>query len=118
MILSVILQIEANIVLSPRLTRPNGGATREIIVTMLDRLPGEQHRDFAAIGFAFATIRLQMLKHDSDLEWLQERFCYMNDIIRESPFYQWILEEGEAKGVTQGVTQMRQTIVDFVRECF
>lgn len=42
----------------------------------------------------------------------------MNDIIREYPFYQWILEEGEAKGVTQSVAQMRQTIVDFVRECF
>jgi len=111
-----------HLVLYPLLPLTEGGATREIIVTMFDRLHGEQNRDFAAIGFAFATIRLQMLKRDSDLEWLQERFCYMNDIIRESPFYQWILEEGEAKGVTQGVAQsvaqMRQTIVDFVRECF
>ena len=111
-----------HLALYPLLPLTEGGATREIIVTMFDHLHGEQNRDFAAIGFAFATIRLQMLKRDSDLEWLQERFCYMNDIIRESPFYQWILEEGEAKGVTQGVAQsvaqMRQTIVDFVRECF
>ena len=104
--------------LYPLLPLTEGGATCEIIETMFDHLQGEQNRDFAAIGFAFATFRLQMLEHWSDLKWLQERFCYMNDIIRESPFYQWILEEGELKGVAQGVAQMRQTIVDFVRDDF
>ena len=97
-----------------------------MIETMFDRLQGAQNRDFVAIGFACATARLQMLEHWSDLEWLQERFCYMNDIIRESPFYQWILEEGEVKGVAQGiaqgvaqsVAQMRQAVVDFVRDNF
>jgi hypothetical protein len=46
----------------------------------------------------------------------------MDDFLCESPAYQWILEKGEAQGVTQGVTQsvaqMRQTIVDFVRDDF
>ena len=70
-----------------------------------------------SIGVAFATIRLKMLKQYSDLQWLQERL-HMNDIIRESPFYQWALEEGETKGVAQGLAQMRQTVVDFVQEHF
>jgi hypothetical protein len=109
-------------VLYPLLPLTEGGATREIIETMFDHLQGEQNRDFAAIGFAFATVRLEMLEHYSDLEWVQERFCYMNDIIRESPSYQWILEEGEVKGVAQGVAhsvaQARQAVVDFVKGDF
>jgi hypothetical protein len=55
-----------------------------------------------------------MLKRNSDLEWLEERFFYMEDIIRESPFYQWVLE----KGREQDLAQMRQTIMDFVKEDF
>ena len=111
-----------HLVLYPLLPLTEGGATCEIIETMFDRLPGEQNRDFAVIGFAFATARLKMLKRNSELEWLQERFCYMNDIIRESPFYQWILEEGEAKGEARGeakkLAQMRQAVVDFVQGDF
>jgi hypothetical protein len=107
-----------HLVLYPLLPLTEGGATREIIETMFDHLQGEQNRDFAAIGFAFATVRLEMLERYSDLEWVQERFCYINDIIRESPFYQWILEEGEVKGVAQGVAQARQAVVDFVKGDF
>jgi hypothetical protein len=103
-----------HLVLYPLLPLTEGGASREIIVTMFDCLQGEQNRDFAAIGLAFATARLQMLKRNSDLKWLKERFFYMEDIIRESPFYQWILE----KGRKQDLDQMRQTIMDFVKEDF
>ena len=46
----------------------------------------------------------------------------MHDILRESPAYQWILEEGEAKGEVKGIAeeraQMRQAIVEFVQEHF
>ncbi len=42
----------------------------------------------------------------------------MNDIIRESPFYQWILAEGEAKEKAKGIAQTRQAVVDFVQEHF
>ena len=58
-----------------------------------------------------------MLKRESDLVWLQERL-HMNDIIRQSPFYQWALEEGEAKEKAQGLAQMRQTVVEIVQERF
>ena len=112
----VLLDLQ-HVALYPLLPLTDGGATREIITTMLDRLPGEQNRDFAAIGVAFATVRLQTLKRESDLVWLQERL-HMNDIIRQSPFYQWALEEGEAKEKAQGLAQMRQTVVDFVQEHF
>ena len=38
----------------------------------------------------------------------------MHDILRESPAYQWILDEGKA----HGLAQMRQAIVEFVQEHF
>ena len=114
-----------HLALYPLLPLTEGGATREIISMMLDRLPGEQNRDFAAIGVAFAAFRLRMLKREHDIEWLQERL-HMNDIIRESPFYQWALEEGIVKGREEGIvkgreegiTQMRQAVVDFIQEHF
>src|SRR6266571_2267657 len=103
----VLLDLE-HLVLYPLLPLTDGGATREVIMTMFDRLPGEQNCDFAAIGFAFATIRLKMLKRDDDLEWLQERLYYMNDIIRESPFYQWISEEEREKEKAQNLAQAQR----------
>jgi len=46
----------------------------------------------------------------------------MNDILRESPFYQQILAEGEAKGeakgIAQGVAAMRQAILEIVQQRF
>ncbi|HEY4035765.1 MAG TPA: hypothetical protein VGL94_17550 [Ktedonobacteraceae bacterium] len=112
----------SHVVLYPLLPLTTGGATRKIVTCMLNLLSGEDHREFALIGYAFATRTFQLLKQSDDLEWLKERFRHMDDILRESPLYEWILEEGEAKGeakgVAKGVAQMRQTIVDFVQECF
>ncbi len=42
----------------------------------------------------------------------------MNDILRESPFYQQILAEGEAKGKAKGVAAMRQAILELVQQRF
>lgn len=66
----------------------------------------------------FATRTFQLLKQDSDLQWLKERFRHTDDILRESPVYEWILEEGREEEKTQGLVQMRQTIVGFVQEYF
>ncbi|HWS84577.1 MAG TPA: hypothetical protein VN207_10000 [Ktedonobacteraceae bacterium] len=116
--------------LAPLLPLTDGGVTREIVVIMFDRLADEQYHQFALIGFTFASIRFRQLEQYSDLEWLGRKFRHMHDIIRESPVYAWILEEGEAKGevkgiakglaqgVAQGIAQTRQTIVEFVQEHF
>jgi hypothetical protein len=109
-------------VLYPLLPLTKGGATQKIVKHMLDLLSGEQHLDFAVIGYLFATRTFQLGKQYSDLEWLQERFGHMHDFLRESPAYQWILDEGRQEGreeeKAQGLAQMRQTIVDFVQEHF
>ena len=107
-----------HVVLYPLLPLTKGGATRKIITWMLDLLSGEHHREFALIGYTFATRTFQLLKQDSDLQWLKERFRHMDDILRESPVYEWILTEGREEEKAQGLAQMRHTIVDFVQECF
>jgi len=111
-----------HVVLYPLLPLTKGGATRKIVTRMLDLLSGEQHLDFAVIGYLFATRTFQLGNQDTDLEWLKERFRHMHDFLRESPAYQWILDEGREEGreeqKAQGLAQMRQTVVEIVQERF
>ena len=107
-----------HIVLYPLLSLTKGGATRKIMTRMLDLLSGEQHLDFAVIGYLFATRTFQLGNQDIDLEWLKERFRHMHDFLRESPAYQWILDEGREEQKAQGLAQMRQTVVEIVQERF
>lgn len=100
--------------LLPLLPLTQGGATREIVVVMFDRLAGEQYHEFALIGFTFAAIMFRTLKQDSDLEWLEKRFRHMHDILRESPVYEWILDEGREEGIQQGVQAMQQAAINMV----
>jgi predicted transposase YdaD len=83
---------------------------------------GEQHREIAAIAYLFASRVFQRLKRDDDLEWLGRKFRNMNDILRESPLYQQILAEGEArgeaKGEAKGIAAMRQAILEIVQQRF
>lgn len=101
-------------VLYPLLPLTKGGATRKIVTRMFDLLLTEHHHDFAVIGYLFAARTFELLKQEKNLTWLEERGRHMDDFLRESPAYQWILE----KGREQDLAQMRQTIVDFVQECF
>ena len=38
----------------------------------------------------------------------------MHDILRESPAYQWILNEGIEEGIQQGYTGMQQAVINMV----
>jgi hypothetical protein len=105
-------------VLYPLLPLTKGGASRKIVTRMFELLSEERHCDFAVIGYLFAARTFELLKQESNLAWLQERGRHMDDFLCESPAYQWILEKGEAQGVTQGVAQMRQAIVDVMQEDF
>ncbi len=107
-----------HVALYPLLPLTKDGATQEMVEAMFERLPGEQHREFALIGFTFAAIMFRTLKQSSDLEWLEMRFRHMHDIIRESPVYEWILAEGREEEKAQVLAQARQAVKDFVQEHF
>ncbi|HWS84527.1 MAG TPA: hypothetical protein VN207_09745 [Ktedonobacteraceae bacterium] len=104
--------------LLPFLPLTQGGAERAVVEDMLGRLAGEQHREIAAIAYLFASRVFQKLKREDDLRWLERRFQNMNDILRESPLYQQILAEGEAKGEAKGVVAMRQAILEIIQQRF
>jgi len=105
-------------VLYPLLPLTKGGATQKIVMLMFDLLSGRQDRDYAVIGYLFAAHTFKLLKQFDDLEWLERRFLHMQDFLKESPAYQWILEEGREEEKAKNLAQARQAVVDFVQKRF
>jgi len=96
--------------LLPLLPLTQGGMEHEIVEDMFARLAGEQYRQLATMGFLFATLAFRNSKRDSDQEWLESRFRHMHDILRESPAYQWILDEGREEGIQKGIQKGAQAM--------
>jgi hypothetical protein len=92
--------------LLPLLPLIRGGATREVVTEMLDRLVSMEDKELTSIGCTLATLIFQRL-NAAELDWFRRRIRMIDDLLRESPFYQWILEEGELK-------DLRKSIVSFV----
>jgi hypothetical protein len=82
-----------------------GGMERDVVEMMFARLMGEQYRHLATIGFMFAALAFRHSRRYSDQEWLERRYNHMHDILRESPVYQWILDEGREEGKAEGLQQ-------------
>jgi predicted transposase YdaD len=104
--------------LLPMLPLTRGGAKREIVEYMFAHLAGEQYRQLATMGFLFATLAFRQAKRQSDQEWLESRFEHMHDILRESPAYQWILDEGREEGKKEGIQAMQQAAINVVTARF
>jgi hypothetical protein len=104
--------------LYPLLPLTKGGATRQLVTHMLDELAQERYRDFALLGFTFASRMFRDLKHFDDLAWIERRYHTMYDIIHDSPLYDWIYADGHEGGVAEGLAQMRQAIVDIMQKRF
>ena len=94
-----------HIELFPLLPLTQGGMEREVVEEMFARLAGEQSRQLATMGFLFAALVFHRSKRYSDQEWLESRYNHMHDILRESPAYQWILDEGKEEGRAEGLQQ-------------
>lgn len=100
--------------LLPLLPLTQGGNEREVVELMFARLAGEQFRQLATMGFLFAALAFHRSKRYSDQEWLESRYKHMHDILRESPAYQWILNEGRAEGIqAMQQTAIRMVLVHF-----
>ena len=101
--------------LLPLLPLTQGGMQREVVEYMFARLPGEQYRQLATMGFLLAALAFRRARHYSDQEWLERRFSHMHDILRESPSYQWILDEGIEEGIQRGIQQgTQQAVINMV----
>jgi predicted transposase/invertase (TIGR01784 family) len=87
--------------LLPLLPLTSGGATRNIVSSMLRELDVPEHKELALLGFKLASLVFKRKSKDN-LDWLIRSFKEMHDILHDTPIYQLILEEGREKGLEEG----------------
>jgi len=98
--------------LLPLLPLAKGGARREVVDTMFDELKaaGAGQTALMTIGSTLASLVFNR-ENAADPGWLHRRLREMHDILRESPFYQEILQEGRGEGKVEAMREMLLTIV-------
>jgi predicted transposase YdaD len=87
--------------LLPLLPLTKGGIRKEVTEQMFTSLKASEQTDLLAIGGTLASLVFSR-EHSPDLEWLHRRLRAMHDILRESPYYQEILQEGYQEGRQEG----------------
>jgi len=105
--------------LLPFLPLTKGGATTENVERMFVEIVPANNKNLELVGFTLASMVFRRVKNTLGWDWLQERFKYMHDILRESPIYQMILQEGREEGQEAGqIKALRQTIIDIIQVRF
>jgi predicted transposase YdaD len=66
------------------------------------------------IGFTLASLVLKRT-NTPDLNWLLRRYREMHDILRESPIYQEILQEGREEELQKRLSSLRSMLVTFAQ---
>ena len=87
------------------------GARREVVEEIIERLmqPGKPIRkELLALTRLFASLAFES---QEDQKWLKRRFEMLKDILRETPAFQQILEEGRE----EGRESLRQKLLDLVQ---
>lgn len=104
--------------LLPLLPLTEGGTRKEITELMFARLQNSGQTDLLAIGSTLASLVFSR-ENSPDLEWLHRRLRAMHDILRESPYYQEILQEGRQEGRQEGKLEgQRELLLALVQARF
>lgn len=90
--------------LLPLLPLTKGGTKKEVTEQMFARLQDSGQTDLLAIGSTLASLVFSR-ENSPDLGWLYRRLRAMHDILRESPYYQEILQEGREEGLVKGLEE-------------
>ena len=96
--------------LLPLLPLTQGGTKKEVMEQMFARLQDSEQVDLLAIGSTLASLVFKR-EPSSDLEWLHRRLREMHDVLRESPYYQEILQEGREEGKLEGQRELLLALV-------
>ncbi len=94
------------------------GAKREVVEQIIARLapPGESARkELLALTRLFASLAFDS---QEDQEWLKRRFEMLRDILRETPAYQQLLEEGREEERQKRVQSLSQKLLNVVQTRF
>ncbi len=85
---------------------------------MLIELDTSEHKELALLGYKLASLVFKRVNQD-DLDWLIRSFKEMHDILRDTPIYQLILEEGFEEGLEKGrKEELRLMLANIVQERF
>lgn len=108
----------------PLLPLTDGGGEPEAIDIMIEGIIAANKTDLLWIGYALAA---KVFNDDKkDLKWLKRRFVLMNDFLWDSPVYQELMTEAEAKGFAEGkaegvetgkmqtLSQMSQELLNYI----
>lgn len=90
--------------LLPLLPLTKGGKNRETVLRMIDKLKERGTQDLIIVGYACSCLVFT----GDDLEWLQERFFEMRDILEDTWVFQEISNEGWKKGHKKGREEGRE----------
>jgi hypothetical protein len=99
----------------PLVTLTDGGKQPEVVKEMIDRLAVAEDYDLLAISEVVGGL---VFKKGPELEWFKRRFSMFQDILRESPIYQELVEQGREEERQQELHRQRQTLMGFVQRHF
>lgn len=95
--------------LLPLLPLTKEGGKREVVEEVVTKLLQIEdkilQKNLLAITFTLSSLALDV---QEDKEWLFRRFRMLQDIIRDTEIYQYIMQEGREQGVEQGIEQEKQ----------
>ncbi len=100
--------------LLPLLPLTHEGARREVVERTITRLmpPGEKPRqDLLALTYGLASLAFE---NEADQQWLKRRFEMLYDMLRDTPAFQAIREEGRE----EGREALRQALLAIVQARF
>lgn len=109
--------------LIPLLPLTKGGATKQTVKRMFDEIQAfkdiEETRkaDLELIGYSLAALIFRRMK-SKDQDWLARSFQQMHDILRDTPIYQMILQEGREEGreeASRMIEEERKRVLDSQR---
>jgi predicted transposase YdaD len=92
----------------PLVPLARGGAKREVIEEVIARLMPEgkpARKELLALTRLFASLAFESKE---DQEWLGRKFDMLKDILRDTPAYKQILEEGLEEGLEKGLKEGRE----------
>ena len=105
--------------LLPLLTLTSDGTRREVVKQMRGELLAAGRPELVQVGNTLASLAFQRKGDKADQEWLLRSMHEMQDILRETPYYQEILKEGHLEGIKEGeLAGLRQGLVEVIVERF
>lgn len=119
--------------LLPLLPLTQDAARREVVeevITELMPAGAEPKGELLTLTYELASLVFENQQQEADLQWLVRRFTSMYDILRETRAYKELTKEGREEGLEMGrleglemgrrekLQELRQTVVDVVKERF